>query len=104
MPSDKIDLNELADKPDHQLTIKPREDPAERDSRLRIEEANAAHQLKKDFALNILACVVILVALGLCVWSIVRASSTEEDRRWAVTLLTAIVSALLGYVTGKSSK
>ena len=100
----KIDLNDLANKPDHQLSIVPREEPTERESRLEIERANAAHKRRIDFALHIAAFVVVGVALSLCVWAIVREGSTAEDKRWATTLLTAIVTGFVGYVTGRSTK
>ncbi len=104
MNSDKIDLNALANRPDHQLSIVPREDPEERATRLSIKEADAAYHRHKDLTLHIIAFVVIGVALGLCVWAIVKEDSTAEDRQWAVPLLTAIVTGLVGYITGKSTK
>lgn len=104
MNDGKLDLNELANRPDHQLTLAPRADPAERETRLRIEEADAGHRRRKDLILHIAALVVIGVALGLCVWVIVKGDSTVEDKRWAGTVITAIVTGLVGYVTGKSIK
>jgi hypothetical protein len=104
MKNGKIDLNDLASKPDHQLSIVPREEPSEREARLEIERANAAHKRRINFALHIAAFVVVGVALCLCVWAIVREVSTAEDKRWATTLLTAIVTGFVGYVTGRSTK
>jgi hypothetical protein len=82
----------------------PCEEPAEREARLEIEKANAAHKRRIDLALHIAAFVVVGVALCLCVWAIVREGSTAEDKRWATTLLTAIVIGFVGYVTGRSTK
>jgi hypothetical protein len=104
MNEDKIDLNELASRRGYQLSLVSPEEPAERDVRLKIEEAEAAHRRRKDLALHIAALVVIAVALGLCVWAIVKPGSTAEDVKWAVPLLTAIVTGLVGYVTGRSTK
>jgi hypothetical protein len=104
MKNGKIDLNDLANKPDHQLSIVPREEPAEREARLEIEKADAAHKRRIDLALHIAAFVAVGVALCLCVWAIVRENSTAEDKRWATTLLTAIVTGFVGYVTGRSTK
>lgn len=104
MKDDKIDLNDLANKSDHQLSIVPREEPAERNARLEIERADAAHKRRIDFALHIAAFVVVGVALCLCVWAIVRADSSVDDKKWATTLLTAIVTGFVGYVTGRSTK
>jgi multidrug resistance efflux pump len=100
----KIDLNDLANKPDHQLSIVPREEPAEREARLGIEKANAAQKRRIDFALHIAAFVVVGVALFLCVWAIIKDGSTTEDKRGATMLLTAIVTGFVGYVTGRSTK
>ena len=104
MNGGKIDLNDLANKPDHQLSIVPREEPEERSARIEIEIADAAHKRRIDFALHIAAFIVAGVALILCIWAIVRESSTAEDKRWATTLLTAIVTGFVGYVTGRSTK
>lgn len=104
MKNGKIDLNDLANRPDHQLSIVPREESAEREARLEIEKADAAHKRRIDFALHVAAFVVVGVALCLCVWAIVREGSTTEDKRWATTLLTAIVTGFVGYVTGRSTK
>ena len=104
MDNDKLDLNKLADRPDHQLSLVPREDPDDRATRLRIEEADAAHRRRKDLALHVTALVVIGVALGLCVWAIVKKDTTVEDTKWAVPLLTAIVTGFVGYVTGRATK
>jgi hypothetical protein len=100
----KIDLNDLANKPDHQLSIVPREEPLEREARLEIEKATFVHKRRIDLALHIAAFIAVGVALSLCVWAIVRGESPVEDKRWATTLLTAIVTGFVGYVTGRSTK
>ncbi|HEY0080809.1 MAG TPA: hypothetical protein VGB73_19560 [Pyrinomonadaceae bacterium] len=102
--SDKINLNDLANRHDHQLTITPREDPAERDARLRIEEANAAHQRRKELALHVATLVVVGLALGVCFFILLREGSVAGDKEWARQLLTAIVTGFVGYVVGKSTK
>jgi hypothetical protein len=102
MNDDKIDLNDLANR--HQLSIVPREEPDERDSRIRIEEADAAHRRRKDLLFSISALVVIGVALCLCVWVIVGEGSTAASKERAWPFLTAIVTGLVGYVTGRATK
>ena len=102
MNDGKIDLNEIASRPDHQFTITPRDYPAEIESRLRIEEANAAYQHQKDLVLHAVALLVVLTAFGLCVWAVVKGDPNTE--KWAVPLLSAIVTGLVGYVTGRSAK
>jgi hypothetical protein len=102
MSDDKFDLDNLPNK--YQLSLVSREDPDERDSRIRIDEADAAHRRRKDLLLSASALVVIGVALCLCVWAVVREGSAASDREWAVPLLTAIVTGLVGYVTGRATK
>jgi hypothetical protein len=102
MNDDKIDLNDLANR--HQLSIVPREEPVQRDSRIRIEEADAAHQRRKDLLLTSSALIVISVALCLCVWVIVSEASTAASKERAWPFLTAIVTGLIGYVTGRATK
>ena len=104
MNGGQIDLNDLANRPDHQLSIVPREEPTEREARLEIEKADAVHKRRIDFALHLAAFVVVGVALCLCVWAIIRADATADERKWATTLLTAIVTGFVGYVTGRSTK
>ena len=102
MNDDKIDLNDLANR--HQLSIVPREDPEQRESRIRLEEASAAHGRRKDLLFSVSALVVIGVALCLCVWAIVGEGSASSDKERAWPLLTAIVTGLIGYVVGRATK
>lgn len=99
---DKIDLNDLANR--HHLSIVPREEPDQRESRIRIEEADAAHRRRKDLLFSISALVIIGGALCLCAWGIVREGSTASDKVWAVPLLTGIVTGFVGFVTGRATK
>ncbi|MBD0373827.1 MAG: hypothetical protein ICV60_23645 [Pyrinomonadaceae bacterium] len=104
MKDGKLDLNDLANRPDHQLSIVPREDPSERAVRHDIEKADAAHRRQINLLLHLVAFVVIGVALGLCVWTILRPYTTADDKKWATTLMTGVVLGLLGYITGRASK
>jgi hypothetical protein len=102
MDDGKLDLNDLARK--HQLSIVPREDPAVRDSRIEIERADADHRRRINLLLHIATFVVVAVALGVCVWGIVSKNATPEAKTIAQTLLPAIVTGFVGYVTGRASK
>lgn len=104
MPNGKIDLNDLANRSDHQLSIVPREDPETAAVHRDIEKADAAHRRQISLLLHIAALAVIVVAVSLCVWMVINAGNGSEDRRWAITLLTSIVTGLIGYVTGRASK
>ncbi len=100
----KIDLNDLANRPEYKLTIASREEPIERDVRLNIERAEAEHRLWKDRTLHVAAQAGIGLAFALCIWIILKEGSASEGSKWAVPLLTAIVTGLVGYVTGKAAK
>lgn len=88
----------------HQLSIIPREDPAERAVRLRIEAAEAAHRRRTEFVLPVTALVVSVAAVGFNAW-VIPQNSTAGDKWWAaVALLTAIVTGLVGYMAGRAAK
>ena len=79
-------------------------DPLERESSIRIKEADAKHARTKELFLHGLASLTIFTIVLLCVWIIIKKSLTTDEGKLALGLLTTIVSALLGYITGKSSK
>lgn len=104
MDQNKLDLNEIATRQDFTLTIAPRADPAERESRLKREEADAAHQRRKDLALHIITFGVIAAAFCICAYVVLNDTAGREETRWATAMLTSIVTGLVGYVTGRSAK
>ena len=86
------------------LSIILHKEPAQRDSHIRIEESEMEHQRRKNLLLSGSALVVIGIALGLCVWAIVKEGSSASDKTWGLTFLTAIVTGFVGYVTGRATK
>jgi hypothetical protein len=76
----------------------PPETPAERTSRLRREEADAAHRWSKE--IMILRAVVMAtgVVMVVCIGVVIVPGSPPENAKWATTLLTAIISGGLGYL------
>lgn len=104
MPNGKIDLNDLANRSDHQLSIIPREDPETVAARREIEKADSAHRRQISLLLHVAALAVIGVVVILCVWMITHTGAESEDRKLAITLLTSVVTGLIGYVTGRASK
>lgn len=104
MSNGKIDLNDLANRPDHQLSIVPREEPTERNARLEIEKADAAHKRRIDLALHITTLVVIAATFGVCAYIVIARTFSSDMDKWATALLTSIVTGLVGYVTGRSAK
>jgi hypothetical protein len=100
----KLDLNDLADRPGYQLTLVPREEPAERETRLDLEKAEAEHRRWKDAILHVAAVIGIGLGFGLCVLVILREGSGSEGAKWAVPMLASIVAGIVGYLFGKSTK
>lgn len=104
MPETKLDLNDLANRENVKITITTIEEAAERESRLKISEADAVHQRRKELILYSLTSGVIAVTVLLCAWIILRKGISTEDGKLALALLTAIVTGLVGYVTGQAAK
>jgi hypothetical protein len=97
-----VSLSHLLD-PEN-LELKTRDHPEERQSRLRREEADAEHQRRKDFALFVIVAVMVSVVATACLWVTLSSGYPADVQKWASSLLTVIISASLGYMTGKSSK
>lgn len=100
---------------DFDLTLKPKETPEERKSRLRREEADAEHHRKREAAdaelqrkkeLLILWAVLMIVGAMtfVCVVIVFLPGAPPENSKWATMFLTTIGSAGIGYMTGKNSK
>ena len=105
MANNNLDLNELANRADHQISINlTSDDPHKRESEIRIKEADAQHARNKELILHGLTGATVFIVVLLCVWIIGRKSLSTDDGKLALGLLTTIVSALLGYITGKSAK
>jgi len=104
MDKNRLDLNELANKQDLTVSIASREDPTERDSRLRREEAEDTHKRRKDLALHAITFAVIATAFAVCAYIILTSPAAAEQNKWATATLTSIVTGLVGYVTGRSQK
>jgi hypothetical protein len=99
-----IDLNDLASRPGYQLTLVPREEPAEQATRFEMEKAEAEHRRWKDRILHVAAVIGVGLAFGLCVLVILREGSSSEGAKWAVPMLASIVAGIVGYLFGKSAK
>ncbi|HEX4951187.1 MAG TPA: hypothetical protein VFZ34_31310 [Blastocatellia bacterium] len=104
MSEQNFDLNEIANRQNVKLSITTNEDLAERESRLRITEADATHQRQKELLLYRLTASVITITVLLSAWVVLRKGLSNEEGKLALALLTSVVTGLVGYVTGKSSK
>jgi hypothetical protein len=101
--SKTLNLGNVVGDDDLDFSVKTREDPDERQARLRREEADAEHQRRKELLILRAVLITLGVTALVCIGVIVIPGSPPENAKWATTLLT-IVSAGVGYMTGKSSK
>lgn len=58
----------------------------------------------KDCIVFFVVLTMILGVFGYCVAVIFNVRSLDEEKKWATIVSTAIISVLLGYLVGKSSK
>ena len=93
-------LAELAKRYD----VKSRDHPAEIKARLRREEDEAAHQRKRDLIILYAVLIAVGIVSVICMIVIFVHGLGSDDEKWATTVLTMIVSAGLGYMTGRGSK
>lgn len=89
----KVDLAKLAENSNLQVSIQSvqQEDPAEAKIR-RI----------KDIVLFSFALVFVIAIATVCVYFIFSSSSSNDDKRWSMGLLSSLVSAFIGFITGRS--
>jgi uncharacterized membrane protein len=104
----QLDLDELSQR--YRLSIEPQEDPLERAHRHRKEWL--ATMIRQG--LHVLLALFALGLVGLMVWyclgvftayvaiSGATPAVTAEAQKWAMVILSAIVSGLIGFLTGKA--
>lgn len=104
MANENFNLNEIANTQNIKISLATVEDTAERESRLRIAEADALHLRSKELLIYRLTACIISIAVVLCSWIVLNKGLSNDEGKLALALLTSIVTGLVGYVTGKSSK
>ena len=84
-------------------TFGPPAAPAERASRLRREEAAAAHQLFEERV--ILTAILAVTGVGLAASvAVLVLSNRPNAQSWAMAMITSIATAYLGYWGGMQSE
>lgn len=83
--------------------IKPRLSPQELRSRIQRDDDDAAHERRKEMIILIALLIGIGAIFGACLTVALR-PGPSEDKKWAMSILASIVSAGLGYITGRSSR
>jgi hypothetical protein len=75
-----------------------------------IKTCNEEHQMDakirriKDCLLFFIVLIMVLGVFYFCVLALFSVRSLDYEKEWARIIITAIISALLGYLIGKSSK
>jgi hypothetical protein len=84
-----------------EITIRPIEEETERTQRLKKDFLSF---IVKDLLATCLAMVIIVSSAVIALILLARSSSTLEERRFAITILTSTLTALVGFVYGKAVK
>jgi lipopolysaccharide export LptBFGC system permease protein LptF len=87
---------------DIELKRRPHDD--ERRAKLDLDKADADHQRRKDFLLFVSVVVLIAVVALSCLAVMVFSLGSPDTQKSVSSLLTVIVSAAAGYMTGKGGK
>jgi hypothetical protein len=67
-------------------------------------EAAAEKRRRKELSLFVLACSLVFLVVLFCAWTVVINGLANDKGKLAMGLLVTILSALLGYIAGKSAK
>jgi hypothetical protein len=95
-----LNISELADRHDLRIVVEPRALPIEVETDCKIRRDDAVHRLRKDWLLfrtGVFAWVIV----GLLCIGVVVMAQPGSDRNWALATLTAMITALLGYLSGR---
>lgn len=83
----------------HDLTIKPTEDAADKAARLAQEAADSQLRRLKDTWLFFAAMLGTgIVFVGCAYMAFFRTDGQPEDRKWAMSSVSAILAGLIGYL------
>jgi len=91
--SPQIDLNEIANNSNLSLTITSNAEENPIDARLRRI---------KDLILFAIAIIFTLSAFSLCLYVTFSNNFSSDNKKWAAAIASNILSAFLGFLTGKS--
>jgi len=78
------------------------EAPDERSSRLIREEADARIGRIESFVLFVVAIIIILTVITICIVILFNSKSSPSGVEWARNIISALIGALAGYITGKN--
>jgi Na+/H+-translocating membrane pyrophosphatase len=85
------------------IEIRRQECQAELESRLRIQEANAQHERRKDAILFGVMLTVALLIIIVCIAIILSPTSSLASINWATGAITSLAAGVSGYLFGRVS-
>lgn len=88
-----IDLNEVANNPKLSLSIISNQDENPQDANIRRV---------KDIVLFFVAIALILCAFVFCAYILLNNNFSDDNKKWATVIAGSIISAFLGFLTGKN--
>jgi lipopolysaccharide/colanic/teichoic acid biosynthesis glycosyltransferase len=97
------------------VTVTPDEDAADKTARLAQEAKDATVRRLKEIVLFFVALVGVVLLLAGCAWIAfgmrmddkgfhLFSAPSADDRKWAMSILTAGIGGLIGYLVKGSSK
>src|SRR4051794_25296537 len=92
-------LNELGE-----FVLKTSETPEERASRLKREEAEDAHKQRISLIVHCFVLVMVTIGLGVSAYVVLFHDPKTGLPDKAMGIITVIISAAFGYMTGKATK
>ena len=93
MSQSQIDLNEIANNAHLNLSIT---------SNAEENPIDAYIRRSKDIVLFSIALFFVLCAFLFCGYVILGKNFSYDDKKWALTIAGSIISAFLGFLTGKN--
>ncbi len=97
-------LSDYIDPKRFKFELRSLEAPAELQSRLKQEQADAAHQRWRGTTLFGVTLIGAGVIVCVCASLMIDAQSSRDDKKWATSILASIVPVGVGYLSGKASK
>ncbi|CAN5901557.1 hypothetical protein BH23PLA1_BH23PLA1_21230 [soil metagenome] len=60
--------------------------------------------LVKDLLAYLIAFAIVIATAFYCFWVLMRSGPSAEERRWAISILTSVLTAVVGFAFGKATK
>lgn len=88
----QFDINEIANNPKLSLSITSAQDEDPTDAYIRRG---------KEVTLFLVAIILLICVFSFCGFVLFSHNFTPDDKKWCLAIASSIVSAFLGYLTGK---